>query len=105
MSYGTVVKELARSLGRQIIAYDNLPDHGGCILHLGGPVRRIDITTAALEEGSSDLAAFVRQVLSSPPDEQTRIGIGVRDGELALLSEPVAVKDTTTPAVADLSEG
>lgn len=105
MSYGTVVKELAQSLGRQIIAYDNLPDHGGCILYVGGPVRRIDITTAALEEGSSDLAAFVRQVLSSPPDDQTRMGIGVCDGKLALLAEPVPVKDTTMQAVADLGEG
>jgi len=100
MSYGTVVKELARSLGRQIIAFDNLPDHGGCILYIGGPVRRIDITIAALDEGSSDLAAFVRQVLSSPPPEVKRIGIDVRDGELVWSSEPAPVEGAAASAEA-----
>ena len=50
MSYGTVVKELARSLEGHIIAYDNLPNHGGCILYIDGPVRRIDIEIGALDQ-------------------------------------------------------
>lgn len=87
MSYGTVVKELARKLDRQIIAYDNLPQHGGCILYIDGPIRRIDIAIKALDEGASDVAAFVRQVLASPPANKKRIGIGLRDGNLSLLSE------------------
>ena len=88
MSYGTVVKELARSLGKHIVAYDNLPDHGGCILYIDGPVRRVDIEIAALGYGARDVAAFVREVLASPP-ACDKISIGVRDGELTLVSEPV----------------
>ncbi len=88
MSYGTVVKELARSLGKHIVAYDNLPDHGGCILYIDGPVRRIDIEIQALSHGARELAAFVRDVLASPPDA-TRIGVCVQNGELALSSEPM----------------
>lgn len=85
MSYGTIVNELARTLGRHIIAYDNLPDHGGCILYLDGPVKRIDISIGALEEGPSTVAAFVRQVISLPPSEQTSLKIGLRDGDLTVL--------------------
>ncbi|WP_442592890.1 hypothetical protein ACSBPU_15495 [Parapusillimonas sp. JC17] len=51
MSYGTIVNELARLLDIPIIAYDNIPHRGGCILYLDGPVRRIDIDTAALDQG------------------------------------------------------
>lgn len=85
MSYGTIVNELARTLGRHIIAYDNLPEHGGCILYLDGPVKRIDITIEALEEGSNSVAAYVRQIISAPPSEQTTVKIGLRDGKLTVL--------------------
>lgn|SRR5690606_10952834 len=84
MSYGTVVKELARILGKQILAYDNLPDRGGCILYVSGPIKRIEIEVRALDEGASDLAAFVRQTIASPPDGVQCVGIGMRDGVLAL---------------------
>lgn len=94
MSYGTVVKELARILGRQIIAYDNLPNHGGCILYISGPVKRIDIEVKALDEGASDLAAFVRRILASPPDDVQHMGIGLRDGELTLVTDRVLVSET-----------
>jgi len=100
MSYGTVVKELARKLDRQIIAYDNLPQHGGCILYIDGPIRRIDIAIKALDEGASDVAAFVRQVLASPPANRKRIGIGVRDGELSLLSDEELVQQKKESAEA-----
>ena len=100
MSYGTIVTQLARTLGRQIVAYDNLPDHGGCILHVDGPVREIDIEIGALDEGVSDLAAFVREVLASPTVSATRVCIGVRDGALALLAPPDLATETKKPAEA-----
>lgn len=98
MSYGTIVKELARALGKQIIAYDNLPNHGGCILYIDGPLRRIDVDIKALDEGAGDLAAFVRRVLASPPPGETRIGIGIQGGELAVLPTPERVVERKAPA-------
>lgn len=85
MSYGTIVKELAGSLGRYIIAYDNLPDHGGCILYLDGSIKRIDISIEALDLGASDVAAFVRKTISAPPADTKMLRVGVVDGELAVL--------------------
>src|SRR5690606_28356009 len=87
MSYGTVVKELARILGDRIIAYDNLPDHCGCILHISGPIKRIDIEIQALDEGASDLAAFVRECLAAPSANLQRVGIGLPDEALTLLTD------------------
>ena len=101
MSYGTIVKELARILGDRIIAYDNLPDHCGCILYVSGPVKRIEIEVLALEEGASDVAAFVRQILASPPEKSRRVGIGLRDGKLSLLTDSLEAEQTKTPAEAN----
>ena len=84
MSYSTIVKELARSLGAQIIAFDNLPDHGGCILYLAGPLRRIDISIEALDKRPKDLAEFVRQVIEDPPPASGRVRIGVKGGSLVV---------------------
>jgi len=85
MSYGTVVKELARSLEDHIIAYDNLPNHGGCILYIDGPIRRIDIEIGALNQGVAALATFVREVLASTRGTVARIGVGIREGSLAVI--------------------
>ena len=85
MSYGTVVNELARKLEHHIIAFDNLPDHGGCILYLDGPVKRIDIKIDALHEGVDKLAAFVEQVLVSTPRSVGSVCVGMRDGGLAVV--------------------
>ena len=100
MSYGTIVTQLARTLGRQIVAYDNLPDHGGCILHVEGPVKEIDIELSALDEGVSDLAAFVREVLASPQAGATKISIGVRNGELTVLNDAEPIAEKKKPAEA-----
>lgn len=93
MSYGTVVKDLARILGKQILAYDNLPDRGGCLLYVSGPIKRIDIEVRALDEGASDLAAFVRQTIASPPENVQCVGIGMRDGAFALFTDEAAETD------------
>jgi len=85
MSYGTVVNELARKLEHHIIAFDNLPDHGGCILYMDGPVKRVDIEIAALAEGVDKLAAFVEHVLVSTPRSVGRVCVGMRNGDLAVV--------------------
>lgn len=98
MSYGTIVAELARKLGKLIIAYDNLPDHGGCILHVrGGPVKRLDIEVAALDEDISDLAAFVRRAIADSAAPGAHLRIGMRDGQLAVLPRIVSSDERAIP--------
>lgn len=99
MSYGTLVAELARKLGKLIIAYDNLPDHGGCILHVRGSglVKRLDIEVAALDEDISDLAAFVRRIIAESPALGAHLRIGMRDGQLAVLPRIVSSDEQAIP--------
>lgn len=85
MSYGQIVSALARSLGTHIIGYDNMPDHGGCILYMRGRVKRIDITTQALELGADELAVFIRDVITDQPEASTNLRIGLREGGLVVL--------------------
>lgn len=85
MSYGQIVTALTRSLGTQILGYDNMPDHGGCILYVRGPTKRIDITAQAMGLGTDELAAFIRQTLTNPPPPNSSLRVGIRDGALAVL--------------------
>ena len=85
MSYGQIVAALARSLGGQIIGYDNIPDRGGCILYMRGPVRRVDITSQALEQGADELAAFIRDSILAPPSANASVRVGLHQGQLAVL--------------------
>jgi hypothetical protein len=100
MSYGTIVRELARSLGKQIIAYDNMPEHAGCILHMDGPLKRMEIGIDAMDKRPSELAAFVRQVLAEPPPGQKCVRIGVREGELTLMVSAPLAEERRMPAEA-----
>jgi len=83
MSYGQVVSELSKSLGSEIIGYDNLPEHGGCILYMKGPVKRFDITIEALELGPTELAQFIRDAMADASAPNLRVG--VVDGSLVML--------------------
>jgi len=85
MSYGTLVNQLEERLDNRIIAFDNLPGHGGCILYLEGPVKRIDIERGALERGVDELAAFVRQMMAGASATIERVVVGVRGGALAVM--------------------
>lgn len=85
MSYGQVVAELTKSLDTEIVGYDNMPDHGGCILYMKGPVRRIDITIEALDRGPEELAEFIRELTTGRATPGPRLLVGVRDGTLVLL--------------------
>jgi len=86
MSYGQIVSALARSLGTtHIIGYDNMPDHGGCILYMRGSVKRVDITTQALELGADELASFIREIITDQSRAAVNLRVGVREGELVVL--------------------
>ncbi|MFA7670420.1 MAG: hypothetical protein WCX93_13835 [Burkholderiaceae bacterium] len=85
MSYGQIVSALTRSLDARIIGYDNLPDHGGCILYGVGRVKRIDVTAQALECGTQELAAFLRQTIDDSSVEGSSLRVGMREGRLAVL--------------------
>lgn len=87
MSYSTIVKELANQLDHYIIAFDNLPQRGGCILYLNGPLRRVEVRREALDRGANEVAGFVRQLLNGAPLKATRVCVSVRDDELALMDE------------------
>jgi len=85
MSYGTIVRELAIQLDSHIVAYDNLPQRGGCILYLDGPPRRLEISRDALDCGAREVADFVRQLLLDRPNVLKGLSVGVLDGGLVLL--------------------
>ena len=91
MSYGIIVRELASQLDNHIVAYDNLPQRGGCILYLDAPVRRLEITRQALDLGAQAVAAFVRQLLTEPPMISSRCSVGAQDGGLVLSCDEEAV--------------
>lgn len=97
MSYGSIVRELADQLDNHIVAYDNLPQRGGCILYLDAPMRRVEITRDALDRGAREVAAFVRQLLAvEAPMAAGRRSVGVRDGVLAMLDvEKSMVEDAS----------
>lgn len=59
MSYGEFIKELPSSLKRQIIAYDNLPNHEGCILYFRGGPRRIDVDVHAFDLDRAELVELL----------------------------------------------
>ena len=87
MSYGTIVQELASQLDSHIVAYDNLPQRGGCILYLNGPLRRVEVSRDALDRGAREVANFVRQLLADPPSAIKRLSVGVGEGGLVLLGD------------------
>lgn len=87
MSYGTIVKELAKQLDSHIVAYDNLPQRGGCILYLDSPMLRVEVTRDALDRGAREVANFVRQLLAEPPRAPRRLSIGVCECGLVLLDD------------------
>lgn len=85
MSYDKVAKELARTIEWRVVAYDNLPQHGGCVLYLEAPVKRINIEIGALARGAEELAGFIRDTIRAGKGQVASIAVGVRDGELAVL--------------------
>lgn len=85
MSYGTIVKKLARALDGHIIAYGNLPSYGGCILYLDGPVKRIDVEIGALDRDTEELAGFLRKLMAAGKLSAKRLRVGVRDGSLTVV--------------------
>lgn len=85
MSYDKVAKDLARSIQWRVIAYDNLPEHSGCILYLDAPIKRINIEIAALDRGAEELAEFIRDRAKAMDGSAKSLEVGVRDGVLAVL--------------------
>ncbi len=66
MSYGKLVGNFPIPLRREIIAYDNLPEHGGCILHLRGEPKRIDLDLCAVNHDRVELTEFLCALLERP---------------------------------------
>ncbi len=87
MSYGIIVQELASQLDNHIVAYDNLPQRGGCILYFDAPMRRVEVSRDALDLGATTVATFVRQLLIDAPLATGRCSVGARDGGLVLLDD------------------
>lgn len=85
MSYDKVTRDLARTIEWRVIAYDNLPHYGGCILYLDAPVKRINIEISALDRGAEELSSFIRETIKSATGSGNTIAVGVRDGNLAVL--------------------
>lgn len=85
MSYDKVAKDLARSIQWRVIAHDDLPEHGGCILYLDAPIKRINIEIAALDRGAEELAEFIRDRAKAMDGSAKSLEVGVRDGVLAVL--------------------
>lgn len=67
------------------MSYDNLPEHGGCILYLDAPIKRINIEIAALDRGAEELAEFIRDRAKAMDGSAKSLEVGVRDGVLAVL--------------------
>ncbi|HWK69803.1 MAG TPA: hypothetical protein VNS29_03080 [Burkholderiaceae bacterium] len=84
MSYGKWVGSLPLPLKRHIIAYDNLPDHGGCKLYLRGGPRRIVLELCALDHDRTELAELLCELADHPTPGPIRIT--VEEGRLAVKS-------------------
>src|SRR5690606_30067709 len=86
MSYGKFVKELPASLKRHIVAYDNLPEHGGCILYFRSGPKRVDLDLCVLSHSAPELIKVLHELVERPRSHQ-RLYITVENGEL-IVAEP-----------------
>ncbi|MDS1140748.1 hypothetical protein RE432_09890 [Pusillimonas sp. SM2304] len=84
MSYGKFVEELSRSLKHHILAYDNLPDHGGCILHLREGPTRVDVDVHVIDLNKEELIKMLSSVINDTSLHGKRIKISLQNKGLVM---------------------
>jgi hypothetical protein len=82
MSYGRFVSELNRGIEGLVIAYDNKPEHGGCVLYLKDEQRKVIIEADVIEYDREEAIALLRQRIRKGGWDGASVKLGVRDGEL-----------------------
>lgn len=87
MSYGKFVKDLPNSLKRKIIAYDNLPNHAGCVLFVQGGPKRVELDLKVLEHDWGELADWLYEVVDRP-SLSNALRVTLEKGQLTLIETP-----------------
>lgn len=84
MSYTHFVRKVSKSLNGRIIAYDNLPDRGGCVLYLRGTIKSITIEAAAIDSGHDNVIAVLLTTLPETELRGTELLMTLRAGAIAI---------------------
>lgn len=105
MSYGKFVKDLPNVLRRQIIAYDNLPNHEGCVLFLRGGPKRVELDVRLFDHEQSDLPDLLEQLADRPIAPGTSLRVVIKDGHLAVIepSSQAGQADRASKEAVDLA--
>jgi aerobic-type carbon monoxide dehydrogenase small subunit (CoxS/CutS family) len=62
MSYGRFIDELCKGIEGRVVAYDNIKDHGGCVVYLRGkPLRTITVEAAAIDCERIETLSLLRE--------------------------------------------
>ncbi|TFL14244.1 hypothetical protein CSC67_08815 [Pusillimonas caeni] len=91
MSYGKFIGDLPKALKRYIIAYDNLPNHEGCLLYVRGS-RKVILDARVFDHDREALSDSLYEIIEGPPDEKLRIT--VEAGRLIVQASGASELDT-----------
>ena len=91
MSYGKFVSELNRGIEGLVIAYDNKPEHGGCVLYLKDGQRKVIIEADVIAHDREEAISLLRAKIRKGEWDGSSMKLCVRDGSLVLDVEELSV--------------
>jgi len=90
MSYGKFVSELNRGIEGLVIAYDNKPERGGCVLYLKDGQRKVVIEADVIVHDREEAISLLRATIRKGKWNGASMKLGVRDGTLVLEVEELS---------------